>query len=306
MSKSWEQRRRLRVGEFEYLLDDDDLTAWITEARSKGARVYTLPDRVDINSVMCRITSIEIGAYNSEEDANVEELYFPDSYEFFDEFNFSQAPLKIIHIGKGMSWYHYWTFSSAANDVTIIIDPDNPFIKMSEDGHFVLSKDGKELIYMVHDIEEASVPEGVESIVGCAISCKNNLRHVHLPSSLKSIAIDGMIQNRALESIVVPEGVSMIGHQAFCGDTALEIADLPSTITVIDSDTFMDAGNLSTIVLRAPIVVNVCQMGHDWFDDFPLNSCRLVVPRNLIPEYRKHPVWGWFKHIDSIEGTEHV
>ena len=167
----------------------------------------------------------------------------------------------------------------------------------------ILSKDGKDLIYMVQDVENAIVPEGVEYILGCAISCKQRLQHVHLPSSLKSIAIDGMIQNRALESIVIPEGVNMIGHQAFCGDTALKMADLPSTITEIDSDTFMDDLQLARIILRAPEVVKVNYID---YDDFPLNTCHLTVPKHLIPHYRKHPLWGWFKHIDSIEETENV
>lgn len=303
MSKSWEQRRRLRVGEFEYLLDDDDLTAWITVGTSKGARVYTLPERVDIDGVTYQITSMEIGAYGSEEEANVEELYIPDCYEFFDEYNFDQSPLKTIHIGKGMQWYHYLTFSSAAKDVKVIIDPENPHIKMSDDGHMVLSKDGTELVYLIHDIEEIYVPEGVKSIFGWAISCKQNLKHVHLPSSLESIAIDGIIQNRELECIIIPEGVNRIGHQAFCGDTALKMADLPSTITEIDGDTFMDDLQLARIILRAPEVVKVNYID---YEDFPLNTCHLTVPKHLIPHYRKHPLWGWFKHIDSIEETEHV
>ena len=303
MSKIYEQRRRVCMGEFEYLVDDDDQTAWIDVGNSGGAREYTMPDKVLIDGIFYNITSAEAGAYGTPLDVNLEEVYFPDSYEYFDEHTFYGSPIKRIHLGKGFRYYMYWTLKSAADDLQVDIDPGNPYIKMSNDGLFVLSKDGKDLIYMVQDVENAIVPEGVESILGCAISCKQRLQHVHLPSSLKSITIDGMIQNQALESIVIPEGVNMIGHQAFCGDTALKMADLPSTITEIDSDTFMDDLQLARIILRAPEVVKVNYID---YDDFPLNTCHLTVPKHLIPHYRKHPLWGWFKHIDSIEETENV
>lgn len=304
MSKSWEERRRLRVGEFEYLLDDDDLTAWITAGSSDGGSIYTLPEKVDIDGVTYRITSMDLGAYESEGDANVEELFIPDSYEFFDEFNFCRSPLKVIHIGKGMKWYHHWSFKSASTDVKVMIDPKNPHIKMSRDGHMVLSKDGKVLIYLIHDVEEVFVPDGVKSITACAISCNNNLKRIHLPSSLKAIGIDAMIQNQVLESLVIPDGVTTIGHQALCGNTALKTVDLPSSITEIDCDTFMGDLSLERIILRTPEVMNINYLYADWREDFPLETCHIIVPEHLIPDYRRHPFWGCFKHIDPIKGIE--
>ena len=48
MSKTYEERRRVRQGDFEYLVDDDDRTAWISEGHCGGARVYTMPGKVTI------------------------------------------------------------------------------------------------------------------------------------------------------------------------------------------------------------------------------------------------------------------
>lgn len=45
MSKSYEERRRYRIGDFEYLLGDDDRTAWISEGNSGGAIIYTMPEK---------------------------------------------------------------------------------------------------------------------------------------------------------------------------------------------------------------------------------------------------------------------
>ena len=305
MGQEKERRTASRNG-FEYLLDDDDRTAWIKEGNSGGARVYVMPEKVEIDGVTYTITSVELNAYNTLLDTGLEELYFPDSYEYFDELAFWRSPLKKIRLGKGIRYYMHEALKSAADDVRMEIDPDNPYIKMSDDGHSVLSKDGKELIYVIHDVEELAIPEGVESIAGCAIVGKTRLRTVRLPSSLKRIAVDGMIDNPRLESLLIPEGVEEIGCQAFCGNASLTSADFPSTLTKMDGDTFLFDRRLASLTLRSPTVVSVDLRGSDWHEEFPLDTCRLVVPKKLIPEYRKHPFWGWIKQIDPIEEIEHV
>ena len=138
-----------------------------------------MPGKVAIEGVEYTITSVEIGAYRTSQDTNLEEVYFPDNYEYFDEYTFCDSPIRKIRLGKGFRHYMYWTLRSAVPDVKVKIDADNPYIKMSDDGHMVLSKDGKRLIYLVHDIEEVFVPEGVESVFGCAVSCKHKLKRLH-------------------------------------------------------------------------------------------------------------------------------
>ena len=300
------ERRTVSRDGFEYLLDDDDRTAWIKEGNSGGARVYVMPEKVEIDGVTYTITSVELNAYNTLLDTGLEELYIPDSYEYFDELAFGRSPLRKIRLGKGIRYYMHGALHFAADDVRMEIDPDNPYIKMSDDDHSVLSKDGKELIYVIHDVEELFIPEGVESIAGCAVMGKTRMRTVHLPPSLKRIAVDGMISNFRLESLLIPEGVEEIGCQAFSGNTALASADFPSTLAEMDSDTFLFDKRLSSLTLRSPTVVKVNFRGCVWYTEFPMESCRLVVPKQLVPEYRKDPFWGWIKQIDPIEEIEHV
>lgn len=297
MTKCFTERRKYQIGDFEYLLDDDDRTAWISKGHTAGARRYTLPESVEIEGVAYTITSVECMAYSTSRDANLEEIVFPDSYEYFGEYTFGQAPLKRVRLGKGFRYYAYWSLKGAAEDVIVEIDSENPSLKMSEDGHMVLTKDGKILVYLIHDVEDVVVPAGIESIAGCAISCKNRLKSIHLPPSLKCIAIDGMIQNHRLGSLVFPEGVAKIGHQALWDCGALESVDLPSTLTAIDSDTFLDDKRLKSLILRAPFVVTVRLVGADRAEEFPLETCRLVVPKALVSAYRDHPFWGRFRHI---------
>ena len=200
MSKAYNERRRVCQGEFEYLVDDDDRTAWIYKGNSGGAKVYTLPETAVIDGVPYTITSVEIGAYGTESDSLIEELNIPDCYEYLDEESFRASPIKVLHIGKGLRHYMFWSLKSAVSDFVVEIDQDNPFIRMSDDGHMVLSKDGKTLIYLLHDLEEVTVPDGVETICSYAISCNTKLRRVNLPPSLKTIEPNGISENENLKS----------------------------------------------------------------------------------------------------------
>ena len=200
MSKAYDERRKVSQGGFEYLVDDNDRTAWVNKGHSGGARVYSLPETVVIDGEKYTITSVEFGAYGTMSDSLIEELYIPDCYEYFDEESFRASPIKVLHIGKGLRHYMFWSLKSAASELVVEIDRDNPFIRMSYDGHMVLSKDGKMLIYLLHDIEEVTVPDGVETICTYAISCNTKLRRVNLPSSLKTIEPNGIFENENLEN----------------------------------------------------------------------------------------------------------
>lgn len=42
----------------------------------------------------------------------------------------------------------------------VFIDRDNPYIRMSADGNFVLTTDGRTLLAVISDPEEIRIPEG--------------------------------------------------------------------------------------------------------------------------------------------------
>ena len=83
-------------------------------------------------------------------------------------------------------------------------------------------------------------------------------------------------------------------------DVNLEHVDLPSTITDLGGESFINCSNLQTIVLRVPKVIEKV-MG--CFEGTPTDTCRLYVPAELVEQYRQHPVWGVFKNILPIEQT---
>ena len=94
----------------------------------------------------------------------------------------------------------FWSFKFASPNLIVEIDPENPYIRMSDDGHMVLSYDGTTLIYLLHDVDEIIIPEEVEIITAYAISCNHNLRRIYLPKTLRRIEKNGISENEKVDS----------------------------------------------------------------------------------------------------------
>lgn len=54
--------------------------------------------------------------------------------------------------------------------------------------------------------------------------------------------VEGLVGGRGLTSVVIPEGVTVIGHAAFDGCTKLTSITLPSTLTTIGGKAFVNCG----------------------------------------------------------------
>lgn len=296
MSKTYEEREKITVNGIEYLIDRDDKTAWVNRAATGGAIEYTLPESVVIDGERYICCSVEIGAYWNE--PNLEILSIPDTYTYIDAdcFKFCEK-LYTVHIGAGLERYIYWSFGGSSLR-TVTISPDNPYLKVSEDGNLILSKDGKEVYEVVEGrkINELVVPEGVETLSACAISCCS-IGHVHLPTSLKTIDVNGIFQCDTLAHLSIPEGVTEIGHQGIAWLENLLSLELPSTLKRY-SYGMLALEHLESLVIHGDRVLEIEDAsGYDPFHDIPVDRITLHVPKHLANSYRNHPQWGRFYEI---------
>ena len=301
MTKSYDERRHVAIDGYEYLVDDDDMTAWIVCGPQEVPETYAFPERVNIEGRSYLVTSVEIGAF-SFVTPPIKELVVHDSIEYIDEDSFHMTTVRTVRIGKGLKWYHPWLFS---NDLErVFIDRDNPYIRMSADGNFVLTADGRTLLAVISDPEEIRIPEGVETISECAISCKALLKKVTLPSTLKIIEENGIFECHALPEIIVPEGTVTMRHQGISYNESLRRIDLPATLETVGWEVCTDNGNLEELTLRCPEVVSLAnEEAAMWRNFVPKDNCRLVVPGHLTEAYGRHPLWGLFKHIEPLSET---
>lgn len=292
------ERSTVNIGNWEYRISHKDNTAWITKGTTDGEPVYTLPQTLVHNGTTFTIESIDLSAFSGEE--TLIELYIPDSYTYIDEDAFRGCSnLKKLHIGKGLRHYMYWSFKGCPLE-KIDIDEGNPYLKLSGDEKCILSKDGKRMIYMAIDSDSVTVPNEVKILDGCAISC-SSVSKITLPPTLEKLEGCAIIENRNLTELIIPEGVREAGFQAFMGNESLRKLDLPSTLTYLNGQPFVDCFSLQEIILRSNTLVEIPQSGtFNNFRDFPCDSCILKVPAHLVALYRNHKDWGTIKNIVAI------
>lgn len=125
------------------------------------------------------------------------------------------------------------------------------------------------------NLQEATLPEGLQELGGGAF-CATALTEAHLPASLREIGgarqeesdndyFRGMPEPRcpgcfqdctALVRVTFPEGLEVIGAEAFSGCTALMEAHFPQSIAKIGGGAFRNCTALHTAVLpRKPVMI---------------------------------------------------
>ena len=291
------ERRNYKQGGCEYLLNDEKKTAWMVKAPRIGRRCrYRIPDHVVINGERYDIESVEISAYRKAK--CLKHLVVPDSILFIDEYNFSSLPnLRSIYIGKGLRYFTSWIFGNNPKLNSFDISKDNPNLYI-EHGT-VYTKDGKCAITNPFKPKYIIIKEGVECIEQIAFSWNSKLEKIQFPSTLKRIGDNSIAGCPRLQSVTLPEGFEACTVQSFQDNEGLETADLPSTIKKYGCETFNNCPQLNTLIIRTNHVLELNTWRNEPLD---LSShCTLKVPKELVEEYRQHPLWGNFRNIVAID-----
>ena len=95
-------------------------------------------------------------------------------------------------------------------------------------------------------------PQGQISEDGVLLNYNWTGGSVELPPYVTAIS-DGVFQGASCESVVIPEGVWLIGREAFAGTWRLRHIEIPQSVELIRSKAFCGAG-ISTAVLPAALV----------------------------------------------------
>ena len=180
--------------------------------------VYVVLTKTEIN-INGEVETIKTGAIYR---TTVTELIIPDNVRKIESQIIQTAPnLKKICIGKGTSnlssEFKNWIYTSS--DFEIIIDEENPYYKV--EGNLILTKDGKEVVTYINNIQSQIVPEGVETLE-TSFYGMTNLTEVILPSTLKKIGLRCFRGCSNLKEITIPNSVETIDSTAFGACNNLE------------------------------------------------------------------------------------
>ena len=84
-------------------------------------------------------------------------------------------------------------------------------------------------------------------------------------------------------------------------NTNLTYIDLPSTLTDLGYQTFIDCPNLETVVLRSPKKLYFEDCFGAYLHEKPMVNPYLYVPADLVEQYRQDKDWRVFSQILPIE-----
>ena len=131
--------------------------------------------------------------------------------------------------------------------------------------------------------------------------------------SVTRIGVEAFQNCDALQSVIIPEGVSSIGEGAFQWCNNLLMVELPSTITSISEGAFVynkgaSVPNIiSHIVEPFAIVDNVFGTTDDWYvSNTDPSPKTLLVPEGTKSKYQKLSGWNKFARIEEGEMHETI
>ena len=164
------------------------------------------------NTVTLPSTVKRISSYAFLGQSNIKNINLPDSLLTLDNFAFQGIGISKIFIPKSVKSMTTGTFNGINIDITIA--DENETYK-SEQGTYILSKDGETLIGITKDIESYTIPNSVKIISEGAFYNRDKLKEISLSSGITKIggtAFDACVN---LQKINIPSTVTSIGSNAF-------------------------------------------------------------------------------------------
>ena len=276
-----------------YLLCDDN-TARIIKGHIGRSKRFKISGIIEVAGQKYKILGIGWRSFNKPK--RLKHITFPDSIEYVDEDEFTFLPkLQTVHIGKGLEDLFDWHFRRSGRQVQIFIDKDNPYIKLS--GNFILTGDGKTVLRTNKRCSRYIIPEGVETLCACSMWENEMLEEVTFPSTLKVIGDNGLSNNPKIKKMIFPEGFETFDEQGLVNNIGLKYLDLPSTLKRL-AESLCGCIALKYLIIRTNHVFDEQNL---YLDDIP-SYCLVVVPDDIVEDYKRHPVWGKFiiKSLSSI------
>lgn len=146
-----------------------------------------------------------------------------------------------------------------------------------------------------------------------------NLVSIDLNATKLTAIPESALLNQRLLSIVLPDGLTTIGNNAFKGCIGLTNIKLPATLTTIGSDAFSDCCSLTSITLPAALsnikssafrnciglieIKTFClapqKIADDVWASVNKEDCKLTVPKGAATSYMTRPVWNSFMNISE-------
>ena len=181
--------------------------------------------------------------------SGLEEINIPDSVEKFGFQTFyGCAKLKEISVPAGLTEIEGYTFDGCTALEAVHVHQKNQNYK-DEDG-ILFTKDGSDLILYpaAKTGKQYTVPENCKKLEGYAFMANTSLEQIDI-SPVTEMGEDVFYYCTALQSMTIPEGITMLTGAVFGNCTALKSVTLPETLEVIGSGCFYNCIQLAEITI---------------------------------------------------------
>ena len=164
--------------------------------------------------------------------------------------------------------------------------------------------------FIYTDLESVDLPYTLDFLDWTPFECKMNVHYLneHFYSDIQGVLYSADETSLILyprrvheEQIEVPEDVTCIESYAFERNVANEIV-IPEGIQELQGNLFSGCQNLRTITLLSTLPVPI-KIDKETFKGFEVENCKLRVPFEALPTYKKDKRFKDFKYITAIEGS---
>ncbi|MDE6834595.1 MAG: leucine-rich repeat protein [Ruminococcus sp.] len=271
-------------------------------SKLKTIRGGTFNDCESLKSVIIpeNVTTIELSAFK--DCNNLSSISLPaslvkiESQAFYNCNNLSSIslPSSLISIGE-MTFYNCVSLESIIipENVKIIgnsvlygctyltnieVSPENNYFK-DIDG-VLFNSDMTNLIFFPEgkEIEDYTVPNGVEIISESAFKGRNSLKSIILPDSLKIIKESAFSSCKNLTEVIIPDGTEVIDEYAFSFCSKLQTLEIPPSVNYIGENSFTETKFYSNLKSESEdfIIINNILLGVN------SSNTKIVVPSSVV------------------------
>ena len=185
-----------------------------------GTILYRCFDKGNI-TIKAGVQNIKRGALLN--NGTITGITLPESYVGNTTTGWGIFPtLDYIYLPKNVKSFNKQAYFNIKN---IEVSPENPYLN-SINNEYILSEDGTALYWVKSDLTEIQISDTVKTI--------------------KQFAL----MNTKVENIVLPASVEKIGYGIFNNSTSLKKIEIQSKIKQIDTNAFINANNLSEIIIH--------------------------------------------------------
>ena len=168
---------------------------------------------------------------------------------------------------------------------------------------------------------------GTTNTSGVNFYNKSNLVRIVLPKNLTSLGSlsyndDGVFEHcSSLKSIIIPDGVTTIGYNAFYNCDNLKSIVIPNNVKTIGERAFASC-NFESVTFGSNVIsIGESALIYSSSDTIiclgvtppsasnlgvSASTCKLIVPTDAYNDYLRHPYWGQFLTIWNVKVTTSV